>query len=373
MLKYFLFNVLFLGLLLATPHEIFLEEDNQFMDGDFTEIKRFDKLYFTSSSFFSMASLTDESEEYFEKILQIVKKYNQDGKNIKLSIIGHSYARTDIHDKVDFDEEDYAESLEESKIYAQDIVKKFEENNISKEIISSAYRSSKDSGSVAAISQEEDLLNGVMVTMYVVAPIEKDSDTDGVFDSTDKCSDTPSGVHVDIEGCPLDSDNDGISDYVDNCIDTPIGEAIDDSGCPLDSDQDGILDYNDQCPNTHLGLKVDADGCTINRELRLNFRQKSSKISKEAYSQVIEFAEFLKDNPIYQVKIIGHTDSIGKAGYNMSLSFERAHALKNGLIAEGISEERLEAIGRGELSPIETNRTAAGRASNRRIEVKLFN
>ena len=93
-----------------------------------------------------------------------------------------------------------------------------------------------------------------------------DSDGDGVPDYLDKCSNTPSGVKVDAAGCPLDSDGDGVPDYLDKCPNTPSGAKVDANGCPLDSDGDGVPDYLDKCPNTPKGVEVDADGCPIKKE-----------------------------------------------------------------------------------------------------------
>ena len=90
-----------------------------------------------------------------------------------------------------------------------------------------------------------------------------DADGDGVADKDDKCPDTPKGVKVDAKGCPVDSDGDGVADYLDKCPDTPKGAKVDAKGCPIDSDGDGVADYVDQCPNTPKGAKVDAKGCPI--------------------------------------------------------------------------------------------------------------
>jgi OOP family OmpA-OmpF porin len=94
----------------------------------------------------------------------------------------------------------------------------------------------------------------------------KDSDGDGVPDSRDMCPDTPPGVKVDADGCPLDSDKDGIPDYLDKCPDTPAGVKVDADGCPLDSDKDGVPDYLDKCPNTPIGVKVDQNGCPLDSD-----------------------------------------------------------------------------------------------------------
>jgi len=90
-----------------------------------------------------------------------------------------------------------------------------------------------------------------------------DSDHDGVPDSFDKCPNTPFGVKVDKNGCPLDADSDGVPNYLDKCPGTPIGVQVDSVGCPLDSDHDGVPDYLDKCPNTAPGVRVDSHGCPI--------------------------------------------------------------------------------------------------------------
>jgi len=90
-----------------------------------------------------------------------------------------------------------------------------------------------------------------------------DADGDGVADKDDKCPDTPKGVKVDAKGCPVDTDGDGVADYLDKCPDTPKGVKVDEKGCPIDSDGDGVTDDKDKCPNTPKGTKVDATGCPI--------------------------------------------------------------------------------------------------------------
>ncbi len=92
---------------------------------------------------------------------------------------------------------------------------------------------------------------------------KSDADHDGVSDAKDRCPNTPSGVMVDKNGCPLDSDHDGVPDYLDKCPSTPTGVVVDDKGCALDADQDGVPDYKDRCPNTPKGVLVDSLGCTL--------------------------------------------------------------------------------------------------------------
>ncbi|MFT5659974.1 MAG: outer membrane protein OmpA-like peptidoglycan-associated protein [Sulfurimonas sp.] len=376
-MKHYLLSLLFVSSLIAgtydDPYVVSnkvkgaTEKQDRFMNGEFLEIKRFDSLQFHSGM------LSKDSQHDFQDIVSTINKYTEEKKNIVIKIIGHSSLKTDIYNKALVDAQAYLKSIQESEIFAKTVVKNLEDNNISKDLLHLEYRASHDSSYTNTTQESKDLSNRVMVTMYVLARKDEDSDKDGVFNSKDDCPNTPVGVKVDEKGCPLDSDKDGILDYLDECPDTPIGVEVDERGCPFDSDQDGVLDYKDKCPDTIHGLKVDADGCPISRELRLNFTTKSSKIISEVYSQVTEFAEFLQENPSYKARIVGHTDSVGKAGDNMRLSFDRAHSVKSALQTEGVHSERLEAVGRGELSPLETNRTAKGRATNRRIEIKLFN
>ncbi|WP_202922528.1 OmpA family protein [Sinimarinibacterium sp. NLF-5-8] len=105
----------------------------------------------------------------------------------------------------------------------------------------------------------------------VVGPdgCEIDSDGDGVPDRLDKCPNTPKGVQVGNDGCPLtDSDGDGVPDHLDNCPDTPRGIPVGPDGCPLDSDGDGIPDYLDECPRTPAGAKVLPNGCALQGDCR---------------------------------------------------------------------------------------------------------
>jgi outer membrane protein OmpA-like peptidoglycan-associated protein len=69
---------------------------------------------------------------------------------------------------------------------------------------------------------------------------------------------------------------------------------------------------------------------------------------------------------------VGHTDSVGTAQYNQSLSERRARSVGNYLILKGVPSARVEVTGRGESEPVQSNDTDAGRAANRRVEVAVF-
>ena len=85
-----------------------------------------------------------------------------------------------------------------------------------------------------------------------------------------------------------------------------------------------------------------------------------------------DVAAALKDNAqIKKLRIEGHTDDRGAAASNLRLSQNRADAVRLELIKRGTDPARLEAVGYGEETPIEDNKTAAGRAANRRTEFSI--
>ncbi len=211
----------------------------------------------------------------------------------------------------------------------------------------------------------------------------KDSDGDGVPDAKDACPDTPKGAKVDERGCPLDEDSDGVFDGIDRCPGTPAGTKVDSKGCPLDSDGDGVNDNLDKCPDTPRGTTVDADGCPPppkaaplfeegKKELVLegvNFESEKAVLLPESAAALDRVAESLADWPEVRVEIGGHTDGTGAAGYNLTLSEKRAQAVMDYLVGKGIDASRMTVKGYGETKPIADNRTADGRARNRRVEL----
>jgi outer membrane protein OmpA-like peptidoglycan-associated protein len=97
---------------------------------------------------------------------------------------------------------------------------------------------------------------------------------------------------------------------------------------------------------------------------------KTGKSTVEPESEVNLEAAFntLKDNPDIAVEIHGHTDNVGKAASNKKLSLRRAEAVRSWLVMKGIDSSRIGVKGFGPERPIADNKTAEGRAQNRRIE-----
>ena len=111
----------------------------------------------------------------------------------------------------------------------------------------------------------------------------------------------------------------------------------------------------------------------LNREghvaLYINFDTGKSTIKPESGPIINQIVEMMKANPGLKVRVEGHTDNVGNAKSNKTLSDERAKAVVAALVAQGVDAKRLSAAGHGQDKPIADNKTEEGRAKNRRVEL----
>ncbi len=206
-----------------------------------------------------------------------------------------------------------------------------------------------------------------------------DTDGDGVVDSEDKCP-TVKGL-AKYQGCPIpDTDGDGINDEEDKC--PSVAGVARYQGCPIpDKDNDGVNDEEDKCPSE--AGPASNHGCPeIKQEVinKINMSAKniffatgSAKLLAKSNASLNNIYSILNDNPTYMADISGHTDNTGKAEKNQAISEARANAVKAYLVSKGIDESRLTAAGYGQDKPVANNKTAAGRAKNRRVEIGIRN
>jgi len=152
------------------------------------------------------------------------------------------------------------------------------------------------------------------------------------------------------------------------------GATVDADGCELDSDGDGVVDRLDECPGTAAGVQVDIKGCEIKAEISLrgvNFESNSDRLAGGAGSVLADAVATLQKNPTINVEVAGHTDSVGAAATNESLSARRAQTVHDYLASNGIAVNRMTVRGYGESQPIADNETDAGRAENRRVVLRI--
>ncbi|HEX2966990.1 MAG TPA: OmpA family protein [Syntrophorhabdaceae bacterium] len=103
----------------------------------------------------------------------------------------------------------------------------------------------------------------------------------------------------------------------------------------------------------------------------VNFDFNKSVLKPESYTALNENLATLASRPKMTITIIGHTDSDGNEAYNQKLSFARATAVMQYFAEKGIAANRMQAVGKGESTPIADNRTESGKALNRRIEIEF--
>ena len=203
-----------------------------------------------------------------------------------------------------------------------------------------------------------------------------DTDGDGIADKDDECPEVAG--KPELKGCP-DADNDGIADKDDKC--PQQAGPKENNGCPWpDRDGDGVLDKDDQCPNE--AGPASNNGCpepNDDDQKRLNqyaktilFDTGKASIKFESAEILSQIINVLKKFPKSRFRIEGHTDSTGKKAKNITLSQNRADAVKIYLIQGGIASDRLESVGYGPEKPIASNKTKKGRELNRRVEINLI-
>jgi outer membrane protein OmpA-like peptidoglycan-associated protein len=177
----------------------------------------------------------------------------------------------------------------------------------------------------------------------------RDADKDGFVDEQDSCP-NEAGI-AELKGCPAkDVDNDTVADHLDNCP-SEAGPA-DNQGCPAQQKQ-----------------QVAIQSGRIQLKDAVYFDTAKATIQARSFKLLDQVAKILKEHPeLERVVIEGHTDNAGKPEANLKLSQRRAESVRNYLIKKGVEPQRLEAKGFGQERPIADNKTAKGRATNRRVE-----
>ncbi|WP_335973296.1 OmpA family protein [Gaetbulibacter jejuensis] len=187
----------------------------------------------------------------------------------------------------------------------------------------------------------------------------------------------------------MDADNDGVEDAYDLCPDVAGKKEF--AGCP-DTDGDGIPDSLDKCPNeknAQGGCPVkevktaDMQGSnannastakepkTLNTEKTVYFEFNSTLLDNNAKEVLDAVVEMTKNASSVSIHIDGHTDNSGKETFNKTLSSDRANIVKGYLSDNGVPSSSIVTDSFGETKPKADNSSEAGRALNRRAELKI--
>ncbi|WP_434558372.1 OmpA family protein [Pseudomonas sp. Z4-20] len=157
-----------------------------------------------------------------------------------------------------------------------------------------------------------------------------------------------------------------------------------------DEDGDGVPDSRDKCPGTPKGVQVDADGCPppapapvveepvvvteetiVVRDVHFEFNKATlTPTDKEVLSTIA--TRLKQETSTAQLRVTGHTDSVGSDAYNQKLSEKRANSVVQYLVESGVPRASFVTVsGAGESQPVADNNTPDGRAMNRRTEIKI--
>lgn len=216
-----------------------------------------------------------------------------------------------------------------------------------------------------------------------------DRDRDGITDMRDSCPDL-AGM-PEFNGCP-DRDGDKIIDPNDECPDKAgVAEF---NGCP-DSDGDGIPDPKDSCmfevgPISNKGCPIKVQKAEVRAaepvkvELtkeeeevintvfkNLQFETGKAVIKPVSFPSLDQLADLMKRKQDFKLLIEGHTDNVGGAKMNLTLSQKRAKSAKDYLVKQGVAAARITSKGYGLTKPVAPNTTPEGRQQNRRVEFTI--
>ncbi len=121
------------------------------------------------------------------------------------------------------------------------------------------------------------------------------------------------------------------------------------------------------------GFRLTDEGWTLDFSNRVLFANNADALTPKTRVVVEKLGTTLLEVGLNRARIDGHTDSNGAADYNDQLSYKRAQSVADVLVSVGMPQANLDIRGRGERDPIADNKTAAGRAENRRVAIVISN
>ena len=193
--------------------------------------------------------------------------------------------------------------------------------------------------------------------------LQSDDDGDGVADSEDRCPNTPATAAIDKFGCSIKDDRlymeEQKAPYTNWSSQTPmqpqteiVYDSVDVTNTPIATSAHSFRTL----PKTR-------------KILNIHFELNSDKVAKESKAIIRKFVMAVNKTSFSKIVVEGYTDSTGNYAKNIELSKRRAEAVKRFMIQYGVDSSRIKSLGKGSLSPIESNDTEFGRARNRRIEI----
>ena len=234
----------------------------------------------------------------------------------------------------------------------------------------------------------------------------KDSDGDGIPDGLDRCSETPRGATVDALGCPGDEDGDGVLDGLDRCPRTATGAGVLPNGCvpgqaagqpapsvtPAPAAPDTAQRRarpgarNQPRPQQPVPTPAQAPpqaappgrnapapvGKIVPGVIPgIGFAPGTARLSTSSYVALDSIAAILMADPTVTVEVSAHSDNSQSAAESMRLTGLQADAVRDYLVLKGVPYQQVVSKGYGSTVPRTPDTTPAGRAANRRVEIRF--
>ncbi|PAU64507.1 hypothetical protein BZL41_09630 [Pseudomonas sp. PIC25] len=163
-----------------------------------------------------------------------------------------------------------------------------------------------------------------------------------------------------------DEDGDGVFDRRDRCPGTPANTPVHHNGCP-------IKEYPaaPKSPEPEPAPAPQSEVIVLSDLGEVLFAFDSAELTEAARARLRDVGGRLQGADVIEIKVQGHTDSVGSDAYNQGLSERRARSVADFLVAQGVPASKLSTEGFGESRPVADNATDAGRAQNRRVEIHV--
>ncbi|MDP2174068.1 MAG: OmpA family protein [Candidatus Cloacimonadaceae bacterium] len=215
---------------------------------------------------------------------------------------------------------------------------------------------------IAVIDSDGDgLTDADEINKYKTDPMNADTDGDGLTDYAEVMKHKTDPLNPDTDGDGL-KDGEEILTYRTDPLQKDTDKGSMDDGTEV-SKGSNPLDPKDDVLDLTAGMKFSLEGIFF-ETAKATILPASAEILEKAHTA-------LAANPTVNIVIIGHTDNVGSAASNQTLSINRANSVKNWLVAKGINANRIKTLGKGATDPRATNNTPEGRTLNRRIEFEV--
>ena len=170
-----------------------------------------------------------------------------------------------------------------------------------------------------------------------------------------------------------DGSGDAVRDGSGDCVLGAIGNMLEEclpTAAPIEPDPVPVMPKPAYVPPPPKPI---VRVLSLNESGGSNFAFDSSNLTDKAQGQLSGFVNNVKTSNVApsNITVVGHTDSIGSEAYNQKLSVNRANSVASYLASQGMNRGMMQVSGRGETQPVASNKTKAGRAANRRVDIRV--